>query len=188
MPEATRSQCNAVRMQGNVSKKGGFFYCPNEVIDHRDRGQIMLACGQIMRKVTDQRRSAIRTGPAGSDKALSVALRTSAVSRHLAPRLCRVHQSQPDKSPARPCTPWPACWRASHAHRHPTGAPLAPTAQTPRPHTHTEMAPTARVRVFPGAPRGGHRARSAERPGPRTLINCLGHGSSGVDMIRLPVL
>jgi hypothetical protein len=32
--------------------------------------------------------------------------------------------------------------------------------------THTQMAPTARVRVFPGAPRGGHSTRSAERPGP----------------------
>src|SRR5215510_8183244 len=47
-----------------VSKKGGFFYCPDEVIDHRDRGQIRLECGQIIQKVTDQRRSAIRTGPA----------------------------------------------------------------------------------------------------------------------------
>ena len=59
-------------MQFAVSFKGGFFYCPDEAIDHRDRGQIMLACGQIMRKVTDQRRSAIRTGPAGSDKAAYV--------------------------------------------------------------------------------------------------------------------
>src|SRR5262249_22626514 len=55
-----------------VSQNGGFFYCPDEVIDHRDRGQRMLECGQIMRKVTDQRRSAIRTGPSGSDKALYV--------------------------------------------------------------------------------------------------------------------
>ena len=41
-------------------------------MDHRDRGQIMLECGQLMRKVTDQRCSAIRTGPAGSDNAHSV--------------------------------------------------------------------------------------------------------------------
>jgi hypothetical protein len=53
----------------SVSFNGGFFYCPDEVIDHRDRGQIMLECGQIIRKVTDQRRSAIRTGPSGSDNA-----------------------------------------------------------------------------------------------------------------------
>jgi hypothetical protein len=58
--------------QAIVSKKGGFFYCPDEVIDHRDRGQIMLECGQIIRKVTDQRRSAIRTGPSGSDNAAYV--------------------------------------------------------------------------------------------------------------------
>jgi hypothetical protein len=32
----------------------------------------MLECGQIIRKVTDQRRSVIRTGPSGSDNALSV--------------------------------------------------------------------------------------------------------------------
>src|SRR5499433_3971158 len=32
----------------------------------------MLACGQIIRKVTAQRHSAIRTGPSGSDKAHSV--------------------------------------------------------------------------------------------------------------------
>ncbi len=59
---------------------GGFFYCPNEAIDHRDRGQIMLECGQIIRKVTDQRRSAIRTGPAGSDKPEYV---TEGLSIHL---------------------------------------------------------------------------------------------------------
>jgi hypothetical protein len=58
--------------QDFVSKKGGFFYCPDEVIDHRDRGQIMLECGQIIRKVTDQRRSALRTGPSGSDKGVYV--------------------------------------------------------------------------------------------------------------------
>src|SRR5690348_13128468 len=84
-------------------------------------------------------------GLPGSDKRLYVALRTCAVSRHIAPRLFIVHQSQPDKIPTRPCTPCPACWSVSHAHRHTTGAPLAPTAQTPRPHTHTEMAPTALV-------------------------------------------
>jgi len=50
------------------SKIGGFFYCPDEAIDPRDRGQIMLECGQIIRKVTNQRRSAIRTGPSASDK------------------------------------------------------------------------------------------------------------------------
>ena len=55
-----------------VSFNGGFFYCPDEAIDHRDRGQRMLACGQIIRKVTAQRHSAIRTGPSGSDKAHSV--------------------------------------------------------------------------------------------------------------------
>src|SRR5262249_42121022 len=57
---------------------GGFFYCPDEVIDLRDRGQIMLEGGQIMRKVTDQRRRTIRTGPAGSDKPLYVNLNTAA--------------------------------------------------------------------------------------------------------------
>ena len=35
---------------------------------------IMLECGQSMRKVTDQRRRAIRTGPAGSDKPVYVNL------------------------------------------------------------------------------------------------------------------
>ena len=30
-------------------------------------GKIMLECGQIIRKIADQRRSAIRTGPSGSD-------------------------------------------------------------------------------------------------------------------------
>ena len=52
-----------------VSFNGGFFYRPDEAIYHSDRGQRMLECGQIIRKVTDQRRSVIRTGPAGSDKA-----------------------------------------------------------------------------------------------------------------------
>jgi hypothetical protein len=56
-----------------VSQKGGFFYCPDEVIDHKDRGQIMLECEQLMLKVTAQRRSAIRTGPAGSDNGHYVA-------------------------------------------------------------------------------------------------------------------
>src|ERR1043166_7577141 len=92
---------------------------------------------------------AVRPGGT-SDKPRYVALRTSAVYRHIAPRLFIGHQSQPDKIPTRPCPPCPACWRVSHAHRHTTGSPLTPTAQTPRPQTHTEMAPTARVRVFPG--------------------------------------
>ena len=53
----------------SVSKKGGLFYCPHEAIDLRDRGQRMLEWSQITLKVTDQRRSAIRAGPAESDKA-----------------------------------------------------------------------------------------------------------------------
>jgi hypothetical protein len=48
---------------GSPTVSGGFFYCPDEAIDHRDRRQIMLECGQIIRKITDQRRSAIRTDP-----------------------------------------------------------------------------------------------------------------------------
>src|SRR5262249_14492206 len=54
------------------SQKREFFYCPDEAIYPRDRGQIILEWGQIIRKVTDQRRSAITTGPAGSDKPLYV--------------------------------------------------------------------------------------------------------------------
>jgi len=34
---------------------------------HRDRGRIMLECEQITLKVIDHRRSALRTGLAGSD-------------------------------------------------------------------------------------------------------------------------
>ena len=49
--------------QDFVSFKGGFFYCPDEAIYHRDRGNIIQEYGQIILKVTDQRRrrSAIRT-------------------------------------------------------------------------------------------------------------------------------
>jgi acetyl-CoA carboxylase carboxyltransferase component len=61
------TQISAVLSSPTVT--GGFFYCPDEAIDHRDRGQIMLEGGQIIRKITDQRRSAIRTGPSRSDKA-----------------------------------------------------------------------------------------------------------------------
>jgi hypothetical protein len=56
-----------------VSLKGGFFYCPDEAMDHRDRGHLVLEGGQRTRKVIDQRRSAIRPGPAGSDNGAYVA-------------------------------------------------------------------------------------------------------------------
>jgi hypothetical protein len=55
-----------------VSKNGGFFSCPEEAISQRDRGQRMLEGGPIRRKVTDQRRSVLRAGPAGSDNGVSV--------------------------------------------------------------------------------------------------------------------
>src|SRR5262249_18254382 len=45
-----------------VSLNGGFFSCPDEVIDHRDRGQSMREEGPRMRKVADQRRA-----PSGQD-------------------------------------------------------------------------------------------------------------------------
>jgi hypothetical protein len=61
-----------MKAESSVSKTGGFFYCPDEAMYHRDSGPIMLECGQIIRKVTNQRRSAIRAGPTGSDKADSV--------------------------------------------------------------------------------------------------------------------
>ena len=66
---------------------GGFFYCPDEPIDHRDRRQKMLECGQIIRKVTDQRRSAIRAGPTGSDKAayVNVGIRAGTALSGVAP-------------------------------------------------------------------------------------------------------
>jgi hypothetical protein len=71
MPDAIASQhpalCNAVRTQSAVAKKESFFSYPDEAMDHRDRGQRMLECEQIMLKVTDQSRSALRAGPAGSD-------------------------------------------------------------------------------------------------------------------------
>src|SRR5262245_10572619 len=53
----------------DVSFKGGFFSCPDEAMDHRYRRKRLLEGGQRMRKGTDQRRSAIRAGPAGSDNA-----------------------------------------------------------------------------------------------------------------------
>ena len=59
--------------KGAVTKNGGFFYYPDEAMYHRDRGHIILECGQITLKVIDQRRSAIRTGPSGSDNPAYVA-------------------------------------------------------------------------------------------------------------------
>ena len=110
----------------------------------------------------------VRTSDAGSDKALSVALRTSAVSRHIAPRLFRVHQLPPDKIPARPCTPCPACWRASHAHRHTTGSNRADSSATK---LIRKWRPQRECGSFPGL-RGGtqyKKRRAARAYGPSAL-------------------
>ena len=48
---------------------GGFFYYPDEAMYHRDTGYIILEFHNIILKVSYKRRSAIRTGPSGSDKA-----------------------------------------------------------------------------------------------------------------------
>src|SRR5262249_54275821 len=65
-------QENKVCKTSCVSKNGGFFYCPDEAMYHRDRGHKIQEYGQVILKVTDQRRSAVRTGPSGSDNAVYV--------------------------------------------------------------------------------------------------------------------
>src|SRR5215475_10603340 len=80
-----------------VAFNGGFFSCPDEAISHRARGQILLAWGQITRKVTDQRYSARRTGPAGSDKARYVTTWAVSVQRERSMAMTMRPWGEPNK-------------------------------------------------------------------------------------------